>query len=471
MYLGKSKETLDITMGGTLDNESAGNGNGNGIKEADQPVSTGDESTAKPTEPSEEIPAAPGSQPALDQKPPQRPTTSSGWLGGWLGWSTVQPPKEPETTPQDDSKVAEQAPETEQEVLQPVQQAQITPAENIPKLEPAPQASTSWFGLWSTAAPSTAVAEAPKEQIPVKVPDKDKDNDTVMEDAPVPKAVEPAAGSSWAFWSTDTSKKTMDPKAKTEDTGELAVAGEASQNHPEPAKTATVKEDKKAKPSKRGRPQSLEVDEAARKTAQLDPPSAKGTPSQSPAPAKALPPNLLIPSVRSTYHLVENPSILQQIARLLLRGNQQPVKHVFLVKEPPKIKKALAIGIHGLFPAPLLRTVIGQPTGTSIRFANHAADAIRRWTDAHGSVDCEIEKVALEGEGKIGDRADNLWKLLLNWIDHVRKADFIMVACHSQGVPVALMLVAKLIEFGVVSTGKIGVCAMGKSFSWETTIW
>ena len=37
-----------------------------------------------------------------------------------------------------------------------------------------------------------------------------------------------------------------------------------------------------------------------------------------------------------------------------------------------------------------------------------------------------------------------------------------MIACHSQGVPVALMLVAKLIEFGVISTGKIGVCAMGK---------
>lgn len=108
----------------------------------------------------------------------------------------------------------------------------------------------------------------------------------------------------------------------------------------------------------------------------------------------------------------------------------------------------------------MLRTVIGQPTGTSIRFANHAAAAIRRWTNAHGSVDCEVEKVALEGEGKIAERVDNLWKLLLNWIDHVRKADFIMVACHSQGVPVAIMLVAKLIEFGVVSSSRIGVCAM-----------
>jgi hypothetical protein len=138
------------------------------------------------------------------------------------------------------------------------------------------------------------------------------------------------------------------------------------------------------------------------------------------------------------------------------------VKHVFLAKEPPKIKKALAIGIHGLFPAALLRTVIGQPTGTSIKFANYAAAAIRRWGDQHGCVDCEIEKVALEGEGKIAERVDNLWKLLLNWIDHIRKADFIMIACHSHGVPVALMLVAKLVEFGVVSTTRIAVCAMGK---------
>jgi hypothetical protein len=133
--------------------------------------------------------------------------------------------------------------------------------------------------------------------------------------------------------------------------------------------------------------------------------------------------------------------------------------HLF---KPPRIKKALAIGIHGLFPAALLRTVIGQPTGTSIRFSNHAAAAIHRWAEHQGyqEGDIEVEKIALEGEGKIGERVDNLWKLLLNWIDHVRTADFIMVACHSQGVPVAVMLVAKLIEFGVVTSTKIGVCAM-----------
>jgi hypothetical protein len=130
--------------------------------------------------------------------------------------------------------------------------------------------------------------------------------------------------------------------------------------------------------------------------------------------------------------------------------------------EPPKIKKALAIGVHGLFPANYLRPMIGQPTGTSIKFANHCAEGIRRWANSHGCGDCEIEKVALEGEGKIGERVENLWRLLLNWIEHIRSADLIILACHSQGVPVGVMLLAKLIELDIIRTAKIGVCAMGR---------
>ena len=35
-----------------------------------------------------------------------------------------------------------------------------------------------------------------------------------------------------------------------------------------------------------------------------------------------------------------------------------------------------------------------------------------------------------------------------------------MVACHSQGVPVAVMLVAKLIALGCVNQSRIGICAL-----------
>ena len=94
-----------------------------------------------------------------------------------------------------------------------------------------------------------------------------------------------------------------------------------------------------------------------------------------------------------------------------------------------------------------------------MRFANGAANAIQAWTAHHG-YSCEIEKVALEGEGRIAERVDILWKLLFNWMEKIRKADFLIIACHSQGVPVAIMLLAKLIAFGCVNGARIGVCAM-----------
>jgi hypothetical protein len=134
--------------------------------------------------------------------------------------------------------------------------------------------------------------------------------------------------------------------------------------------------------------------------------------------------------------------------------------HLHILPNPPRIKKALAIGVHGFFPAPIFQRLLGAPTGTSIKFANKAATAVKAWAEQRG-FDCEIEKVALEGEGLIADRVDTLWKLLLNWIDHIRSADLILIACHSQGVPVSVMLVERLIKFKCISTGtKIGICAM-----------
>ena len=170
-------------------------------------------------------------------------------------------------------------------------------------------------------------------------------------------------------------------------------------------------------------------------------------------------PNQVLPSLRSTFHAQEKSGFLQQLNRWLYTNRGSAPKHVSLTKEAPRITKALAIGVHGYFPAPLLRTVLGQPTGTSVRFSTQAAKAIAYWADLHG-FRCEVEKIALEGEGHIEERVDLLWKLLLNWIDHIKTADFILIACHSQGVPVATMLVSKLIESGYVNSARIGVCAM-----------
>ncbi|KAL2853730.1 hypothetical protein BJX68DRAFT_46371 [Aspergillus pseudodeflectus] len=170
-------------------------------------------------------------------------------------------------------------------------------------------------------------------------------------------------------------------------------------------------------------------------------------------------PNQVLPRFEDTFALQDRPTLLQSIGRFLHYTKDPGNQHVYRVPCTQRIKKALAIGVHGYFPAPLIRTVLGQPTGTSIRFSNMAAEAIHKYTGDHGYT-CEIEKIALEGEGRIAERVDLLWKLLLNWMEEIRQADFILLACHSQGVPVGVMLVAKLIAFGCINANRVGICAM-----------
>lgn len=440
--------------------------------------------------------------PTAAQTTPQAPAPTAGWLD----WLSRTPFAETQVGPTSDTTVTANDNAKEADEARPA----TPPAHKEPEAGPtdetlpdAPAPASSWFGYWYSSGQPVSKPEEEQPDTPREpnTDDKPEDTDVTMSDAPPPSEQPehkhespPTAGSTWAFWARDSPKgKDAEPKPES---GEIAVIGEECEAHPKTmaecdvSPTKDAKEDTKTKDvpkatkstwrkSKRLRPSSMEIDSHSRT------PSGASTPlNQEPqesnqppeAPTKVIDsssksiaesevasktsPNLLLPSFSSTYQMKENPSIIKQVTQFLLRTEQKPVNHVFRLKDPPKIRKAIAIGIHGLFPATYLRAMIGQPTGTSLRFASLGADAIRRWAEAHGCGDCEIEKVALEGEGKINERVDNLWKLMLNWIDHIRSADLILIACHSQGVPVSIMLLEKLIDLGVITNAKVGVCAM-----------
>lgn len=398
----------------------------------------------------------------------------------------------PEKPLQTETQISSDPPKEEVEPELPAQKT-TAPVSNDqePSMPTTGQRATSWFNLWPYTAASSDGPEGHTAVLePVSAAAKGTE-DTPMKDASPADAEfpsKPSAGSTWAFWSRDTPKSPGN-KSEPPETGELAIVGEGSERHPKransldmnqnaTAKSGVLKEPpliskpskNKGKKTKRNRPQSMDLDDVPSRpeTPQSDTASIKAdSPSKfkakTPTTAtKTSVPNLLLPSFRGTYRMKDNPSIMKQIAALLLRTQQSTPKHVFLVKDPPKVKKAVAIGVHGLFPASFLRPMIGQPTGTSVKFAQHAADAIRRWAHNHGCADDDlvIEKAALEGEGKIELRVANLWNLLQNWMDHIRGADLILIACHSQGVPVSIMLLEKLIELGAVDRAKVGVCAM-----------
>lgn len=377
----------------------------------------------------------------------------------------------------------------------------------------ANQNRSSWFWLWSRQQNAQNEQAAPQAQ------DKGEQGppEPTLEQPEAPPAVQVTSASEpttpgevqastkdaaakstgWAFWSKDKPKSdaASDAGSTHKQVGELAVADTPSQSHPEAAQfneheeTAAKKEPAKSAKSIRGRKKLKESDSTSKPSTPTVATPVKGTPSGSPTrkdkePSKqqeiSIPPqpaakdklqaqaaqliakqnNILLPQFDTTYSTAQNTSYWEQLRRLFWNASPEAPR-LHLDPHPPRIHRALAIGVHGFFPAATFRFVLGQPTGTSIRFANQAAAAIKEWVAQHGDYECEIDKAALEGEGFIADRVDTLWKLLLNWIDKIRKADFIMVAAHSQGVPVAIMLVAKLIQFGCVSpNARIGICAM-----------
>ncbi|KAL8675022.1 MAG: hypothetical protein Q9168_000617 [Polycauliona sp. 1 TL-2023] len=317
----------------------------------------------------------------------------------------------------------------------------------------APQQATAphpWLGLWGTARTAKAqLIDTATSVTPANVGGPQSSNESNMPkigtenstSGSSPNSTTKAPG--WAFWSRDT--KTPGGNATDGNVGELALAGSPSQSHPESAVLEEASGVLGKRPRSVGSAGKLGTSQSQRQKIEKEvplEPKAKVA-AEKPIERKILEndgtKNLLLPRITATYPPVEKPSLMQSLSRWWYYDRSSGIGSVELMDNPPRIKRALTIGVHGYFPAPLIRSVLGQPTGTSIRFADGAANAIHKWTEAQGYT-CDVEKVALEGEGKILERVEVLWKLLSNWTDNIRRADFIMLGC--------------------VQNAKIGVCAM-----------
>ncbi|KAF9310201.1 hypothetical protein BG003_008829 [Podila horticola] len=115
------------------------------------------------------------------------------------------------------------------------------------------------------------------------------------------------------------------------------------------------------------------------------------------------------------------------------------------------IKKVIIFGIHGWFPTKLVRSVIGEPTGTSKKFCDEMNAALKDYLKQHDVEldDDDITLIPLEGEGKVMDRVNLLYENFTKhetWIKTLHEADLVLVATHSQGTPTSVLLIARLIQ-------------------------
>lgn len=438
--------------------------------------------------------------------PTADPSAPAGASSPWMGWFSK-------------SAVAEQTPISQPPSLKspeprsplsvaganPHQAAEGPSNPAIPVDIKSNSAKRTWYQMLSgsqNTEPTTEIAPQTNVETTQTEPSKEAEaNKSLISGFKVPSVEAstplslPADGSKsagWVFWSRDrpaTSSSTVNEVR----VGEIAVSDTPSQKRPKRT-SISLKEPERPKPEPKpakpvpkapdapetGSIRSIKaITKAIPKTAPKTPVTpvqdlqktgtdGTSTPKSAKFPAseslatkqlQLATPNLLLPSFAETFSGENSPGLLQMLGRLLSYSKPSEDKHLHRTKDVPKLKTALAIGVHGFFPSSFFRTVLGQPTGTSIKFAELAAKAIRKWTNSRG-YDCQVKTAALEGEGRILERVGLLWKLLLNWIDEIRKADFILVACHSQGVPVATMLVAKLVNFGCINSARVGICAM-----------
>ena len=231
------------------------------------------------------------------------------------------------------------------------------------------QQSRSWLSLWSnTNVPSekstATIAAEPASATPSKeVVDTSKSeqrqlqpaDDTSLPSQTSSEAADVVKPQGWSFWSKDRSNEGHTSSAPKDNIGKLAIAGPSSQSQPENA----VVDQAKGLPSKlgkKGRPHSLEVaDDAASLTSQkVDTelrqntkatkilPVVKSTERATTKPQRTAN-NLLLPPFKCTYRIPEKPSLLQHLSRILHYTQVRDTKHLDLVPNPHRIRRALAI--------------------------------------------------------------------------------------------------------------------------------
>jgi len=403
--------------------------------------------------------------------PPPKPSeeTSSGSYLAWL-WSSRSPPKP--SYPEPEKSISE-ASKTNGETSKPPQTTE--PVENA-KSPSTTDAATS------IKTPSPGAGTPAPEQTPNT---KFSEPTSAM---PNPLLTTlPHTRSSWmSFWARSDSMPDLKQSAQIPETMQVPedidaqgrlikkqkTQDDSTLDIPTTEVNALVKP---ATPKPSHTPSNstsaIPVSTPSKAPASPKPETPSKTPKKDPKvklPPPPPPPNHVLPDFETVYPAIPaKESLLSRVTRAILPTAGRSPYHILpgalhahpRRSPPPPIRKAVAIGIHGFFPLRILRSVLGEPTGTSVKFATLASEAIHRFSArTYGSPTAvEVVKIALEGEGTVAARIDMLWKSLVGkeeWMTHIREADLILVACHSQGSPVGAGIMARLVEEGCVGEGK-----------------
>lgn len=112
----------------------------------------------------------------------------------------------------------------------------------------------------------------------------------------------------------------------------------------------------------------------------------------------------------------------------------------------------------------LVRSMVGEPTGTSIKFCEQMTAAVKKYfKNTHEIIipDESVINIPLQWEGKVFERAEKLYNFIeSDYKQVIENADIILWATHSQGTPVSAILLRKLIEENIIKVNKQPICML-----------
>lgn len=173
-------------------------------------------------------------------------------------------------------------------------------------------------------------------------------------------------------------------------------------------------------------------------------------------------------SMHSTYQFfLKQPGAFDLRLEQKLLGSPKQMRS----RTPFDVRKVVIVGVHGWFPGPVLQQIFGKPVGTSIRIATQTGEALVNLFNDRFGINIpreDITTIPLNASGKVMDRFESLYSALIqdaNWLKSIRAADLIIFTAHSQGTPVAAMILAQLIREGHLNpqqqiTGVLGMAGI-----------
>lgn len=325
-----------------------------------------------------------------------RPTPAAGWGGWWTkpqtGNDDITDASVSETALASAETTAEPRVNTEPEanageVVGATNPAHVPttadakPGDMKPAAAHAPQPQKSWFGLWSTSqlsSPEPVQAATFEPSVPIS----EAKVDATVDEVPATGAAASRATAStlgaWSYWSR-ASIPTADITSSRPSSAQDKVAVTGIDTSPSPVSVQIpptegnssndaiqpiinkVKQVKDRVASK----QPVLAKDASASESSLPPIKAADVPKEPAASPETATEgskdlknnkNLLLPDFDKTYKVAESQTYLQHLINMLY--SQKPPaeqKHLSLSTTPPRIRKAVAIGVHGYFPIPLLQ--------------------------------------------------------------------------------------------------------------------